>query len=284
MSEHPARQLWISLETLHDVTYFAPEIRDAGLALGLRGYWMTYFAFRAAPLGLVGAPVTVATFAGFHPGMVGRALPAAWSRTTPEACIEARAQVATGVLHAVGVDPQACRTAAALLLPAIGTADPTGRALFAANAGIAPFHDPVAQLWQLASTLREHRGDGHVAALVAAGISGLEGHLLQVAFGRFGSEDIRSVRGWSEDEWAAAGQRLIGRGYLQPSGETLTATGQELVDRIEAQTDEAAWVGALAVLGSAVVDEVNALLSGSVDAVRKSGVLPAINPVGLPVV
>ena len=86
MGTHPARRLWAALEPLHDVVYFADGVRPAGIALGLRGFWMTYFAFRAAPLGPVPAPPVVAVFAGFHPAMVAKALPDAWSRTTPAAC------------------------------------------------------------------------------------------------------------------------------------------------------------------------------------------------------
>jgi hypothetical protein len=91
--DHPARRLWAALETLHDVTYFAEGVRPAGIALGLRGFWMTYFAFRAAPLGTVPAGPVVAAFAGFQPVMVAKALPDAWSRTTPQACLDARATV-----------------------------------------------------------------------------------------------------------------------------------------------------------------------------------------------
>ena len=79
MSDHPARRLWATLETIHDVVYFAPGVRDAGAGLGLRGFWNTYFAFRAAPLGAVGAEPVIACFAGFEPGMVAKALPDAWS-------------------------------------------------------------------------------------------------------------------------------------------------------------------------------------------------------------
>ena len=94
MSSAAARRLWWTLEPLHDVVYFAPGVREAGVGLGLRGFWMTYFAWRAAPLGPVPAAPVVAMFAGFHPGTVARALPEAWSRTTPQACLRARSKVA----------------------------------------------------------------------------------------------------------------------------------------------------------------------------------------------
>jgi hypothetical protein len=283
VSDHGARRLWASLETLHDVVYFAPEVRDAGLRLGLRGFWMTYFAFRAAPLGPVGPAPAVATFAGFHPGMVAQALPDAWTRTSPQACLEAREQVSAAALRDSGVDPVACRAAVDLLFPAIAAADPTGRPLFAANADVPLSDDPVGSLWQVATTLREHRGDGHVAALVACGISGLQAHLLQVAAGRFPADVIRAARGWSEPDWAAATGQLRQRGQLtQDSTPALTETGRGLLGQIEARTDDAAWTGALTAIGETGIDEVNSVLRASVAAVRDGGLLPAINPTGLP--
>jgi hypothetical protein len=279
---HPARRLWAALEPLHDVVYFADGIRPAGIALGLRGFWMTYFAFRAAPLGPVPAPPVIAAFAGFHPDMVAKALPDAWSRTTPAACLEARAAVSTAALREVGVDPQACGRAAELLGPVAAAADPTGRPLFAANTALALPGDEVGRLWQLATTLREHRGDGHIAALVSEGISGLEAHLLQVADGRFPDALIRQVRGWPAEDWAAAARALHGRGLLT-AGSTpgLTPAGRAVLDAIEARTDERAWTGGLSLLGEPGAEEVLALLRPSVRAVIASGIMPEVNPTGL---
>ncbi|WP_051021194.1 helix-turn-helix domain-containing protein [Nocardia araoensis] len=83
MGIHPARQIWATLEPLHDVVYFGTGVKEAGVGIGLRGYWQTYFAFRAAPLGAVTPAAVQAAFAGFHPDMVRRALPEAWERATP---------------------------------------------------------------------------------------------------------------------------------------------------------------------------------------------------------
>ena len=244
---------------------------------------MTYFAFRAAPLGPVPAAVAVAAFAGFHPAMVAKALPDAWSRTTPQACIDARAAVSTAALRDVGVDPGACDRAAALLGPVAAAADPTGRPLFAANAARPPPGDPIGRLWQLATTLREHRGDGHIAALVAEGITGLQAHLLQVAGGRFPDALIRQARGWPAQEWAAAAETLRARGLLTAdSAPTLTGTGHALLDTIESRTDELAWTGGLCQLGEQRADQIVALLRPSVRALVASGMLPEVNPTGLP--
>jgi len=293
--DHPARRLWAALEILHDVTYFAEGVRPAGIALGLRGFWMTYFAFRAAPLGPVPAGPVVAAFAGFQPAMVAKALPDAWSRTTPQACLDARTRVSAAALREDGADPDACDRAAAILGPVAAAADPTGRPLFAANAAVAPPGDPLGRLWQLATTLREHRGDGHIAAMVNEGITGLEAHLLQAAAGRFPQVVIRQVRGWSEGEWSVAADALCARGLLSRDGTaspdsaaapddslSLTPAGRAVLDTIEARTDERAWTGGLAVLGERGVEEVLALLRPSARAVAASGMLPDINPTGVP--
>ena len=282
MSSHPARRLWAALETLHDVTYFSPDVRSTGIAQGLKGFWMTYFAWRAAPLGPVPAAPVVAMFAGFHPGTVARALPEAWSRTPPQACLEARAAVSAAALRDAGADPQACELAAAALAPVAAAADPTGRPLGAANAALEPPGDPLGRLWQLATTLREHRGDGHVAALVTEGITGLEAHLLQVADGRFPEALIRQARGWPDEEWAAAGEALRSRGLLTPDASpALTAAGHAALAAVEAHTDGQAWTGGLSRLGEDGAEEVIALLQPSVRALIATGMLPPVNPAGL---
>jgi len=281
---HPARRLWVALETLHDVVYFAPGVRPAGVALGLKGFWMTYFAFRAAPLGPVPAAPVVAMLSGFHPGTVARALPESWSRTTPRACLAARLAVSAAALREAGADPGACAQAAAVLTPVAAAADRTGRPLGAANAALDLPGDPVGRLWQLATTLREHRGDGHIAALVTAGITGLQAHLLQVAAGRFSREVIQKGRaGWSDEEWAAAAGELAARGLLTAGAEpALTGAGRAELDQVEARTDERAWTGGLAALGEAGTEEVLGLLRPTVRAVAASGMLPEASPTGLP--
>jgi hypothetical protein len=283
VQEHPARRLWSALEPVHDVVYFSPQVRETGLSLGLRGFWMTYFVFRAAPLGRVEADPVIAMFAGFEPGMVAKALPDAWSRADPEACLAARAAVSAAVLRQTGVEEAAFAKAAELLAPLALRADRTGRPLFAANAVLPLGTDPVAAVWQLATSLREHRGDGHVAALVAAGISGLEAHLLQVAAGRIPAEAILMARGWSERDWSDAAARLRDRGLLTGDAPVaLTDLGAACRQEIEAATDNSSWVGALASLGEAGVDQVVELLAPAVRALHAAGIPPAINPGGLP--
>jgi hypothetical protein len=267
--EDAARRLWTTLEPLHAVVYFAPEVREAGKAIGLKGFWDTYFAFRAAPLGAVSAPAVAAMFGVFAPEMVARALPSAWSRASVETCLATRSSVSAAVLREIGVSAEVCAAAVSLLSPVVLA--PTGRPLGAANAALPLPADPVEALWQLATTVREHRGDGHMAALAAAGLTGLEAMHLQLAASGGDPEPLRLARGWSEKQWAAARASLIGRGLM-------SETGADLLETVENATDFHAWQGGLS---AAPAVEVVELLAPAVAAVWASGLLPEDNPIGV---
>jgi hypothetical protein len=220
-------------------------------------------------------------FAGFEPGMVFKALPDAWSRADTATCLAARSEVSVAALREAGVDEAACAEAVGLLRPVADSADPSGRPLYASNASLPVPEDPVAAMWQLATTLREHRGDGHVAALVSQGVTGLEALVLQVGAGKFSAELMRSVRGWDVEDWDAAAGALRSRGMLEQDGR-LTGWGREFLDAIEERTDERAWSGGLSTLGEAGVEKVITTLRPSVTALWRSGMLPEVNPTGLP--
>src|SRR4051812_49708504 len=85
-----ARRLWALGEPYHALTYFTAESRQAGEAVGLAGFWRGYFAFRAGPLGVVGAPVVTATFYNFAPAFVSRWVPAVWEAVPPAQALAAR--------------------------------------------------------------------------------------------------------------------------------------------------------------------------------------------------
>ncbi|MEU7768063.1 hypothetical protein AB0B25_23485 [Nocardia sp. NPDC049190] len=273
---HPARQIWTTLEPVHDVVYFGAGVKEAGVGIGLRGYWQTYFAFRAAPLGAVTPATVQATFAGFHPDMVRKALPEAWERATPRRCLDARLALATGLLRGLGAEVAECARAVELLAPVQSAADSTGRALFAANAALPLPADPVGALWQLATALREHRGDGHVAALVTHGLTGRQALVLQVAVGKASESVLRPARGVSETEWSETVDELRAGGLIEggPLTPVLTSSGAELLARVEADTDEVAWTGALAVLSADAVAELTTSLAPLVRSVREDMVAP----------
>ena len=281
MTTNPARRLWRQLELLHAVTYFAPQSATAMTDLGLKGFWMGYFAGRAAVFGACGPAVVEATFYNFDPSLVRRAVPDAWSRTTPEAVLEARAAAAAQVLRDAvpGIDEAASRIVP-LLSSAVRSGRPDGRALFASNQVLELSDDPVAALWQCATALREHRGDGHVAALVAADLSGVEAHQIVVGAGLISDDVLRSVRGYDEDSWAAAKERLRTRGLLDDDGR-LTAKGDGERNRIEALTDELALQPYVDGLTEPGLDLLPSLLRPLASAVAAAGIVPFPNPIGV---
>jgi len=236
-----ARRMWALYETYHDVTYFTPESRAATDALGCKGGWMGYFGMRAAPLGAATPELVTATFYNFHSSLVRRALPDAWQVATPDEFLATRLAGAGAALRRiVGADVLAnTAEAAELAKRAAGHAPAGGRPLGAANTALPWPDEPYLALWQAATVLRESRGDGHVAALVAAGLDPVETLVIFVADNGLDHEALRRARGWPKADWAAAGDRLRDRGLLDETGK-LTETGAELRSWVEERTDQAA--------------------------------------------
>lgn len=186
--ESTARRLHWLVEPIHVVTYFADEPTDALMALGHRNYWDGYFAGRAAPLGGVPAEVVHAIFYNFADGEVARHIPRVWDTATPEAALAARQQGSVAALRRILgdlADSPGLARAADLVTRAATSAPTEGRILYAGLRALPVPVEPVARLRRAATMLREHRGDGHIAALVGAGIGGTEAYVLHAL-----SEDI----------------------------------------------------------------------------------------------
>lgn len=278
-----ARVIWHRLEPLNAVTYFCQECRDAPAELGLKGFWMGYFANRAAPMGPVGPGVVEATFFNFNPDRIRRAIPDAWDIVDPAELAARRADAAATTLRRILGDEEVERLAADVLPSlhdVIGRASGAGRPLFAGNRDLDVPSDPVAALWQAATTLREHRGDGHVALLTGAGLDGLEAHVLFAISESAPVSLFRESRGWSADEWQAAVDRLTDRGLLSDD-ETVTAEGRALRDDIEARTDELA-AQPYAALSDDDVQDLIQTLTPHAKRIGASGELVFPNPMGLP--
>jgi hypothetical protein len=277
------RRMWTLFEPIHAVTYFAPEARAEADRLGMRGFWMGYVALRAAPLGAVDAAVAAAAFFGFHPERLARALPAAWDVATPAAALDARLAGVDRALRrlwgpSVLASPEVAE-AAALAWRAASAADCPGRVLAAANQALPRPGPAHLALWQATTTLREHRGDGHLAVLVSRGVGPLRAHLLKVGAGETDPEALRLGRRFDAEAWAAAERDLRADG-LADADRRLTADGRRLHDEIEAATDAAA-AGPWRALGEAATDRLADLLAPLADRVVDTGLLPVPNPVGL---
>jgi hypothetical protein len=231
--------MWVLLETYHDVTYFTPESRAAADELGCKGGWMGYFAMRAAPLGAVPPELVISTFYNFHPWMVRRAIPDAWRIASAEQFLATRLVGADGALRRMlGDAVDSVDEAAALAVEAASHASIAGRPLGAANVALPVPEQPHLALWQAATTLRESRGDGHIAALLAASLDPVETLVLFAADRGLDPAYMRQARGWSEEEWNAAEGRLADRGLITAG--VITDSGVSLRADIEARTDELA--------------------------------------------
>ncbi|MFJ4437123.1 hypothetical protein [Streptomyces sp. NPDC088923] len=281
------RQLWHLLEPLHAVVYYAPEsYAEAGaLGLGTEERWPLYFAWRVAPLGAAPVAVVSAVFHSFEPGMVERYVTG--TDVTPEAALAARLRAVDRTWRALlgdaveGADlAEAARLARTAAEAAVTTAHgaAAGRPLAAANGALPWPEAPHLQLWQAATILREHRGDGHVAALVAAGLDGIEA---LVTFASIGAapRPVFASRGWSEAAWQEATSRLADRGLVTPAG-TATDRGRALRAEIEHRTDTLATAPWQA-LGTASTTRLTDLLATPWLTMIGSGLLPAENTLGI---
>jgi hypothetical protein len=278
-----ARRLWALGEPFHALNYFSDEARAAGEAAGLTGFWQGYFALRAAPLGAAGAEVVTAVFYNFAPEFVARRVPAVWDVVTPEVALGVRlAAVDAAVRRVLGEEWAAsaeAAEAAALACAAAAAADVPGRPLAAANTGVPMPDQPHLALWQALTTLREHRGDGHNAALLQRELDGISAHVLAAAAGRSSREWLMRARGWDDDAWEDATGRLTARGWLADGD--LTAEGLAIVAAVEADTDRLA-LGPWQALGDTGCDRLAELLVGIRRAVLGAGLWPQHNPIGAP--
>jgi hypothetical protein len=241
-----ARQTWRTLEPLHGMIYFTPLADACYRQVGLAGNREQYFGSRAAALGPVPAEVVIATFYNFFPGLVRRCIPAAWAMAEPSAILAARLEAADRTLvDSLGADVGSAEMAEAAALARraaeraveLGGA---GRPLFAGHASLAWPDEPHLALFHAQTLLREYRGDGHIAALVLAGLDPVETLITHGGTGEVAMRVLKETRDWPDGEWAAGAQRLVARGLLESDGERLSADGVALRQRIEDETDRAA--------------------------------------------
>jgi hypothetical protein len=280
--------MWKALEPYHAITYFSPETRQATDALGLKGGWMSYFGCRAAPLGAVGPELVTATFYNFHPAMVARSLPDAWTYATPEQLLDARLTAVDNAVRRLFPDAppyqtvwsgDAVKRAAELARRAAELAPVAGRPIAAANAALEWPDEPHLALWHATTILRESRGDGHVAALVAAELSPCQALVTISAAGGPAKEVFQLNRRWSDEEWAAASDDLRSRGLLDADG-ALTDAGQALRQQVEDTTDALADQGWRA-LGDEHAGELHDTVRPMSAVLMSAGLIPADNPMAM---
>ncbi|NEA61479.1 hypothetical protein [Streptomyces sp. SID12488] len=259
-----ARQTWRTLEPYHGAVYFSPEAAGQYAELGVDAR-TGYFASRSAALGAAPTDLVIATFYNFNPQVVRRSIPAAWEAATPQQFAAARlTAIDTTLRRILGTDvtsPAMARAAELARTAAEATVShPQGRPLFAAHAALLWPSAPHLVLWHAQTLLREFRGDGHVAALLTAGLSGLESLVTHAATGEFDAAVLRDSRGWTPEQWGQSVQNLRERGWLHDGPHlTLTEDGTRRRAEIEYTTDKLAALPYLT-LGPAACAELRSLV------------------------
>jgi hypothetical protein len=240
-------------ELVHAILYLCPEASAEYEALGLEPRGQGYVAGRAAPMGPIGPGLATATFFGFSPDLMAYALPAAWDIASPAELLAARFRAVQAVFTRVEAPTDGLDELTALAQRAAVGLELAGRPLAAANADVTLPAAPFAAAWQALCVLREHRGDGHIAVLLAHDLGPVEAVVLYAAWQQTVSRRFLQIsRLRDDDAWAAAEGALLVRGLLDGEG-GLTESGRIMRDAVERETDRlaAAPYEALGVEGTA---------------------------------
>ncbi len=280
--DHAAVSRWMlgGLGVLHSPVYRSRELRARLEALGITDRMAGYFAQRSAPLALPGggpsARLVTATFYGFSPQGVALHVPAVWDRAEPAAVLAATLEAMRELLGRLLADHgDQVSELRDLLAPVADQQEIVGRPLAAAWSDVARTGDAVVDLWLAATVIRESRGDGHVALLVAEGIGPLESHLISTGDRPEVREALIGMRGWTAQEIDAAVVGLQEQELLDGTGRRTDAC-RALRLRIEQRTDERS-AGAWADAGPEAVARISTLLLEVLPPVLASGtLLPAV--------
>ncbi|RSS74043.1 hypothetical protein [Streptomyces sp. WAC06614] len=239
---HAARRAWhAAINPLHATVYFSPDTFKEFAALGVQSTTATNLAARSAAMGAVGPGVVAAAFYNYSHALLSRHLPAVWETVTPEQAVAARYRAADATLRRLlgeeAATSAAMAEAADLALRATEGCTRHARPLYSAHADLPVPTEPHLRLWHAATLLREHRGDGHVVALLHLELDPVEALVSHSATGKgMSAKWLQNTRGWTQEDLDGAKERLRGRGVLDADGE-LTDAGRELRERLEAETD-----------------------------------------------
>ncbi|MBU7600661.1 hypothetical protein JGS22_024290 [Streptomyces sp. P38-E01] len=240
--ERAGRRCHSVVNPIHSAIYFSKEINEHYAAAGVSDPLSAYLAARAAPMGAVGAGTVTATFYSFGHRVIAERVPQLWETITPQQALETRLEAVDALLRRLwgedGVASEEVSEAAELALRASEACGREARPLYAGNADLPVPEAPHLALWHACTLLREHRGDGHLAVLAGAGLSGLDAQATHTASGRGMSTGwVLRTRGFTRKEWEQTLEGLTARGLLTADHE-LTEEGLGLRKEIERRTDE----------------------------------------------
>ncbi|GHJ41844.1 hypothetical protein [Streptomyces sp. TS71-3] len=277
LPERAGRRCHNVVNPLHSTHYFSPDLGHELAALGIEDPSAAYLAARAAALGPVGAGTVAATFYNFNPELVARHLPGVWRKASVEQVLAARERAVDATLRRLlgdeVVGSPAMAEAADLALRATEGCTRPARPLYAAHADLPVPGAPHLAFWYAATLLREHRGDAHLAVLLAAELDPVEALMTHTATGKGMSPKWAiGTRGWSRADWDAAAGRLRERGLLDADG-GLTDEGVEFRRGIEVETDRLDR-GPYERLGAAGVERLTELATGFLMPALAAGAFP----------
>lgn len=233
-SGRPARRLRDAMEPIAMHALWSRHTNEVLAKLGLK-LFTGYVWGKAAVLGEPPTDVVVSVFPDFEPGLIAAAYEQARRQCGRAGMMAARDEATieslTEVLDGANVDP-----VVRVLRRGVEAADSTGRALFSGLRALGWPDDPVGQLWRACDLLRQHRGDGHTASCIAAGLGPVTMNVMtELWMGMPVGQLAIGQRGWSEEAVAAAVTHLERRGLVADGA--LTTAGRELRDDIEERTD-----------------------------------------------
>ncbi len=243
-----ARALGGALEPFVGQVYFSPECHANYVQLGfqpspgqMNGVAMpemvSYFTSRGSLMGQVPGELVAAAFAVFNPVIVIPAVTAGWAITDAATVCDARRRGAIAQLERiVGAKPGGIASARAALEKSVAVLRPEGRPLFAGTLSQSIPATDLGAVWHYGDMLREFRGDAHTAAWISAGLDATEIGLLTELFWGLPLKSYSRTRGWSEDDFAAAIERLESRGLVKDGA--FTSAGRDLRERVEVHTDD----------------------------------------------
>ncbi|WP_345283889.1 SCO6745 family protein [Streptomyces gulbargensis] len=267
-----------ALNPLHSTVYFSPDLDREFTALGFTDAAAMRLASRSAALGAAGAGAVAATFYNYNHALLARHLPAVWETASPAEVLAARLRAADATLRRLlgeeTVASAEMAEAAGLALRAAEACTRHARPLYSAHADLPVPDAPHLAYWHAATLLREHRGDGHLAALLSAGLDPVEALVSHTATGKGMSPRwVLGSRGWGRADWDAAVERLRGRGLLDAGGD-LTGAGARLREELEEHTDRLD-AAPYEHLGAAGVERLTELARGFLFTAAAAGAFPA---------
>lgn len=228
--------------------YFSPECHANYERLGFapsRGEFNgvmapdgpAYFTSRGSVMGQVPGEVVAAAFAVFNPAVVVPSVAHGWSLTDAATICAARDDGAIAqLLRVLGHSPDGASTARDLLQRAIEPLRPEGRPLYSGLRSLSIPASLVGEVWRLGDMLREFRGDSHTAAWISAGFDACEIGVVSELYWGLPIKSYSRSRGWTEDDYATALERLERDGLV--SDGALTPRGREAREAVEIATDQ----------------------------------------------